>query len=166
MRTTLPMSSENSYGRKQSRCAGSWVGARGFHAHPTPQTACSVIGTAPRVPMQTHPKLPGGPQAMQRPWTRLPGFRRNFFCVWCTRSSTGTVCSVWLQELSRSARCRNGARPPAARQRPPAEGPSRRPRMAENGCSPAAPTNRRDQPPPPVRPISATLRRYSVGSFS
>ena len=41
--------SENSCGRKQSRCAGSWVDTRAFHADPTPQTACSVIGTAPRV---------------------------------------------------------------------------------------------------------------------
>ena len=38
-------------------------GARGFLADPLPQTACSVIGTAPGVSMQTHPKLPSGPQA-------------------------------------------------------------------------------------------------------
>ena len=31
--------SENSCGREQSRSTGSWVGARGFHADPTPQTA-------------------------------------------------------------------------------------------------------------------------------
>ena len=31
--------SENSCGRKQSRSTGSWVGARGFRADPTPQTA-------------------------------------------------------------------------------------------------------------------------------
>ena len=43
------MNSENSYGRKQLRWTGFWDGARGFHADPTPQTACSVIGTAPRV---------------------------------------------------------------------------------------------------------------------
>ena len=42
---------------------GFWDGARGFLADPTPQTACSVIGTAPGVSMQTHPKLPSGPQA-------------------------------------------------------------------------------------------------------
>ena len=41
--------SENSCSRKQLRWAGFWVGARGFPADPTPQTACSVIGTAPRV---------------------------------------------------------------------------------------------------------------------
>ena len=38
-------------------------GAGGFLADPIPQTACSVIGTAPGVSMQTHPKLPSGPQA-------------------------------------------------------------------------------------------------------
>ena len=47
----------------QSRSTGLWDGARGFLADPTPQTACSVIGTAPGVSMQTHPKLPSGPQA-------------------------------------------------------------------------------------------------------
>ena len=50
VRTTLSMwESENSCSRRQMRLAGSWVGARGFPADPTPQTACSVIGPAPRV---------------------------------------------------------------------------------------------------------------------
>ena len=31
------------------RGSGHWDGARGFHADPTPQTACSVLGTAPGV---------------------------------------------------------------------------------------------------------------------
>ena len=36
-------------GVAESRGTGLWDGARGFPADPTPQTACSVIGTAPRV---------------------------------------------------------------------------------------------------------------------
>ena len=81
--------------------------------------------------------------------------RENFFCVWCTRSSTvddDTVCSVWLQELSRSARCRTGHVPQQHVTVLKTRGPCRRPRMAEHGCSPAAPTNRQNQPPPPAAP--------------
>ena len=54
-RTTLSVNSENSYGRKQLRWAGFWDGAPGFLADPTPQTACSVLGTAPRVFVRVTP---------------------------------------------------------------------------------------------------------------
>ena len=149
-----------------NRLLGRRDGAQGFHAD-TPQTA----------------ERPSGQSTAQRHWTRLPGSPRNFFCVWCTRSSTETVCSVWLQELSRSARCRNGARPPTARQRPQNQGSMQTPthgrkrlqpsstnkasKSAYTACS-ARPRTRQgtNQSPLPVRPISATLRRYAVGSFS
>ena len=44
-----PTPSQNPMGSDaRSLRTGYWDGARGFPADPTPQTACSVIGTAPR----------------------------------------------------------------------------------------------------------------------
>ena len=123
-----------------NRLLGPWDGAQGFRAdNPKPRNdsghGCQVL-------------------------------RETSSRVWCTRSSTDTVCSVWLQELSRSASCRNGARPPSStstssKPRVHADAP----RMAEHGCSPAAPTNRRNQHPPACSArTSDTSRDQSVSA--
>ena len=78
-RPTLSVRSESSYGRGNREGTGLWDGARGFLVDPTPQTACSVIGTAPGVSMQTHPKLPSGPQANLVAHPHAP---LNASCAW------------------------------------------------------------------------------------
>ena len=45
-----PLPEPDGVGRdRKAASTGHWDGARGFHADPSPQTACSVLGTAPRV---------------------------------------------------------------------------------------------------------------------
>ena len=67
------------FSRASREVPGFRDGAQGFHADPTPQTACSVIGTGPGVSMQTHPKLPGGPQANLVAHPRAP---LSASCAW------------------------------------------------------------------------------------
>ena len=78
---------ENSCRRGVRKGTGYWVGARGFPADPTPQTACSVIGRAPRVFVRITPNR--------------VGLRAAARFAWSSAQRTLLVRLVWLQELSK-----------------------------------------------------------------